>query len=155
MDEKIYTKKKKKIYIKKAHQINIFSFILEANRKAIEEGIKANSVFINDRLVKTNSFVFRFCNNVVAQMPPMICGLEAYITKELPDEYAFAVLEKPQTDRDKIVEQTRKDTVSEFVSKIDEEIQRRTIVNDYAPDFDEMQDIIYQTAKEYGVEDEQ
>lgn len=47
------------------------------------------------------------------------------------------------------------DTVREFVSKIDEEIQRRTIVNDYAPDFDEMQDIIYQTAKEYGVEVEE
>lgn len=44
------------------------------------------------------------------------------------------------------------ETVREFVSKIDEEIQHRTIVNDYTPDFDEMQDIIYQTAKEYVVE---
>lgn len=49
-------------------------------------------------------------------------------------------------------EKVRKETVREFVSKIDEEIQHRTIVNDCAPDFDEMQDIIYQTAKEYGVE---
>lgn len=47
------------------------------------------------------------------------------------------------------------DTVREFVSKIDEEIQHRTIVNDYSPDFDEMQDIIYQTAKEYGAEVEE
>lgn len=47
------------------------------------------------------------------------------------------------------------DTVREFVSKIDGEIQHTTIVNDYTPDFDEMQDIIYQTAKEYGVEVEE
>ncbi len=136
------------------HDIDLISYVAEANRRAMQEGIKANSIMINERLIKTKPFIRQLFNSVITQIPPMICGLEAYITKELLNDYAFAVLEKPQTERDKIVEQTKKDTVREFVSKIDEEIKHRTIVNDYSPDFDEMQDIIYQTAKEYGVEDE-
>lgn len=136
------------------HDIDLISYIAEAYRRAMQEGIKANSIMINDRLVKTNSFVFRFCNGTVAQMPPMICGLEAHITDELPDEYAFAVLEKPQTERDEIVEQTRKDTVREFVEKLKERMER-TQTSDYQTINSVDETDIDELAKEYGVEVEE
>lgn len=135
------------------HDIDLISYVAEANRRAMQEGIKANSIMINDRLVKTNSFVFRFCNGTVAQMPPMICGLEAHITDELPDEYAFAVLEKPQTERDKIVEQTRKDTVREFVGKIKELIHGFENISQDTDDC--LCEQIDELAKEYGLEVEE
>lgn len=77
------------------HDIDLISYIAEAKRRAMQEGIKANSIMINERLIKTKPFIRQLFNSVITQIPPMICGLEARITDELPDEYAFAVLESP------------------------------------------------------------
>jgi predicted house-cleaning noncanonical NTP pyrophosphatase (MazG superfamily) len=86
---------------------NLFSLIEKAKAKAIQEGIKANTVVINENLVKVDAF---------GGIPTMICGLDVGVSKEeLPDNYLFSVIENPEdTDqkynkvvRDKIPEKIR------------------------------------------------
>ena len=67
---------------------NLFSLIEKAKAKAIQDGIKANTIVINENLVKVNAF---------GGIPTMICGLDVMVSKEeLPDNYLFSVIEKPK-----------------------------------------------------------
>ena len=88
-------------------------FIFEAWREAIKEGIRANTVLINKHFAKVNGFPFAFMGRS-GSLPPMICGLEVHVTEELPDGYDFAVLEAPETEREKLIRQTRADTVKKM-----------------------------------------
>jgi hypothetical protein len=64
---------------------NFIDGIIEAKLEAQRMGIKVNMVFINDRLafsrIKTD------CYDDV----PIVCGLKAAYTTELPDDVLFAV----------------------------------------------------------------
>lgn len=83
--------------------------IIEAFKESMKHNIKANTVVINENLVKVEPFRVRVLNDRYADMPPMICGLEVkYSQGELPDDYAFAVLERPYTDREELVRETTK-----------------------------------------------
>lgn len=81
--------------------------ILEAEKLAFAENIKANSIFLNEKYVKIKEFVYQteHCDPRVVQ--PMICGLDVYFTAdELPDGYSFAVFEntiKPSNTRDNLL----------------------------------------------------
>lgn len=75
------------------------SLIWEAYKTALEEDIRANIVMINKRIVKVKEHPFVFMGNGRI-LPPMICGLKAQLTDELPIEIAFAVVEAPQTERE-------------------------------------------------------
>lgn len=67
---------------------SIYDLIMEARHEATKRGIKANSIVINRGLV--------FVPGDPAFYPDMVCGLKSYVTaKELPEEYAFAVLHDP------------------------------------------------------------
>jgi hypothetical protein len=92
-------------------------FILEAWRVALKEGIRANTVLINKHFAKVNEFPFAFMGRS-GSLPPMICGLEVHISNELPDGYDFAVLETPETEREKLIRQTRADTVKKMQEKL-------------------------------------
>ena len=63
---------------------SIYDLVVEAKHEAIRNGIKANSIVINDNLVRVpESF---------GEYPEMICGLKTYRTScELPEDYVFAV----------------------------------------------------------------
>lgn len=81
---------------------SIYDGIKEANKIAVKESIKANTVFISNRFAKVKEHVrARRFNDGISNyeyeldVPPMICGLEAYFTDELPEEFAFAVTESP------------------------------------------------------------
>lgn len=74
---------------------DIINKIAEARTLALQEGIKANTVLINEKYVKVNAFPY-----LGDIFPAMICGLEAHTTDELPDDYAFAVLQAPVTARE-------------------------------------------------------
>lgn len=87
---------------------SIYDGIKEANNIAAKESIKANTVFINNRFAKVKEHVReqRFNDGISSyeyelDVPPMICGLEAYFTDELPEEFAFAVTNTPQDTRSK------------------------------------------------------
>lgn len=96
---------------------DIIKKIAEARKLAVQEGIKANTVLINEKYAKVNSFPY-----LGDIFPSMICGLEAYPTDELPDGYAFAVLQTPQTARERYEVQIRnkisKDLLQELYEKI-------------------------------------
>lgn len=67
--------------------------IREAMDEATKEGIKANSIVINENMVKVKPFLAQ-SGFMVHPLPPMICGLNVYFdSKELPDGYSFAVVE--------------------------------------------------------------
>lgn len=92
-------------------------FIYEAYKVALHEDIRANTVMINKKIAKVNKFVSSAAGSY-NEFPPLICGLEAFVTDELPDEYAFGLVEAPKTQRDRIIEQTRRDAIKEFAEDL-------------------------------------
>ena len=85
---------------------SLTELIAEARIEALKEDIRANTVMISKRLAKVNRFVASF-PGTYAEFPPLICGLEAYVTDELPDEFAFGMVEATQTQREMVWEQGR------------------------------------------------
>jgi hypothetical protein len=82
-------------------KISLEDLIWDAHKTALHNGIRANTVMINKRLAKTSAFVQSFGGGVM-DIPPMICGLEAYVTDEIPNEFAFCLAEAPETKSEKI-----------------------------------------------------
>lgn len=95
---------------------------IEAVKHAVKQGIKANSIIINKDFVRVKK---AWINNgfSCSELPDMICGLEVYLTdNDLPENYSFAVVEKPQTERERLIEKTKSDTAREIFEKIFEVI---------------------------------
>lgn len=67
---------------------NIIEAIIKAKTLALNENIRANAVAINKEFGKVLAFAFD-----EAIYPPMICGMKAYIDKNLPEEYGFLMFE--------------------------------------------------------------
>lgn len=67
---------------------NIIESIMKARTLAFNENIRANTVVINKEFGKVLAFWFDR-----AIYPPMICGMKAYIDKNLPEEYGFLMFE--------------------------------------------------------------
>lgn len=97
---------------------DIWDMIREAQELALKEGIKANSIVINKKFVKVPSVWVNIVGSP-RQLPVMICGLECYFTdNEFPDNYSFAVLETPQTERERLIEKTKSDTEREIYKEL-------------------------------------
>ena len=64
--------------------------------EGVRRGIEADSVLINKNMV--------FVPGLIGERLPMICGLNTYVTEELPKGYTFGVLESqiPKTNADRI-----------------------------------------------------
>lgn len=82
-------------------KFSLEDFIWDAHKTALKNGIRANTVMINKRLAKVKGFGHFFAGRVM-DIPPMICGLEAFVTDEIPEEFAFALVEAPSTQRDQV-----------------------------------------------------
>jgi hypothetical protein len=85
---------------------SLTDLIVEARKAALKEGIRANTVMISKRLAKVNRFVQVFPDGY-ADFPPLICGLEAFVTDEMPEEFAFGLVEAPMTQREAVFEDGR------------------------------------------------
>lgn len=74
---------------------SFIEMVKKATAQAMNEGIKVNSIVINENMVRVPEAWIR--TPLGARMlPKMICGLNVYLTKdELPEAYSFAVLEGP------------------------------------------------------------
>ena len=71
--------------------------IKEAQNLAVKENIQANAIIINEKYVKVAPWAMQQATGGLNLMPPMICGLDMHFTiDELPDNYSFAILEKPK-----------------------------------------------------------
>ena len=98
--------------------------IREAIRLAEIENIRANAIVINKNFIKTPLLRSVICG-VGYILPPMICGLEMYFTdNELPENYAFAITEACQTERDRLVEETEFKTAKKIWEDCIDEIMR-------------------------------
>lgn len=78
--------------------------ILDAQIEAFKEGIRANTVIINENMVKVEPFNFQSFRNLCF-IPTMICGMNVYFTKnDLPDDYSFAVFESQKNPMDRLAQ---------------------------------------------------
>ncbi len=103
--------------IESVNQTAFFDMIAEAMKMATKEDIKANSIILNEKFAKVNPHLFNLFG-AVGELPAMICGLEcSMVSDELPDEYAFAILEKPKTEREWLIEKTKSDTAREILDE--------------------------------------
>lgn len=75
---------------------NFLELVKKASAQAMSEGIKANSIVINENMVRVpESWIYAPLIGA-RKLPNMICGLNVYLTtNELPENYAFAILEGP------------------------------------------------------------
>lgn len=72
----------------------------KATAQAMAEGIKANTVIINENMVRVEECGIRLPRGHAVMLPKMICWLNVYLTKdELPETYSFAVLETRENNR--------------------------------------------------------
>lgn len=72
-----------------------YELVKKATAKAMNEGIKANSIVINENMVRVPE-TWIHTPFGARELPRMICGLNVYLTtNELPENYSFAVLEGP------------------------------------------------------------
>ena len=104
--------------------------VFEAQKKALKEGIKANTVIIDEHFAKVNAFDFVF-GRAVMSLPPMICGLEVQVSDELPDGYDFAVLEVPETERERLIRKAKSEAAREIFEEIDVTWSERDCVSEF------------------------
>lgn len=116
MDEKKYVKYTIEDDLKLVKSFK--EMVMEAGKHALKEGIKANSIIINKDFVRVKK---SWINNgfSYSELPDMICGLECYLTdNDLPENYSFAVVEKPQTERERLIEKIKSDTAREILTEL-------------------------------------
>lgn len=108
---------------------DIWDMIREAQELALKEGIKANSIVINKKFVKVPSVWVNIVGSP-RQLPPMICGLECYVTdNELPDNYSFAVVEKLHTERERLIGKTESNTAREILTLIKNGVELNSMID--------------------------
>ena len=81
--------------------------VREAVIEAEKHNIRANAVLINDKLLYSKLCQVHTVNDSFASYvdAPMICGLRAFYSDELPEEMLFSVLESnnlPPTAQEKL-----------------------------------------------------
>ena len=101
---------------------SLADIIAEAYAKAWKEDIKANTVIIDEHFAKVNAFDFVLGRDVI-HLPPMICGLEVQVSDELPDGYDFAVLEVPETERERLIRKAKSEVAREIFEEIRKEYE--------------------------------
>lgn len=78
----------------KEENLKFYELVRAAYTEAMREGIKANTIVINENMVRIPSFIFRDPMGGAKITPIMYCGLNVHFTKdELPDNYSFALID--------------------------------------------------------------
>ena len=98
-------------------KVTLEDLIWEAHKTALHNGIRANAVMINKRIAKTSGFAHAFAGGLM-DIPPMICGLEAFVTDEIPGEFAFGLVEVPMTQREKVYREGYEAGVRELAERL-------------------------------------
>lgn len=101
----------------------IVDAIHEAKALAFKEGIEANAVVINDKFKKVPPFCWGVggINEYITQ--PMICGMEAHFSPDMPEGYGFAVFErvKPTVEEKEVILCAKCKCFMEFRDSVKEE----------------------------------
>lgn len=86
-----------RLHIMGRERDTFLEFVKKTTAQAIAEGIKANSIVINENMVRVNDMWIPTPLGARC-LPRMICGLNVYLTTtELPEGYSFAVMEGPSS----------------------------------------------------------
>lgn len=96
--------------------MNLIDYINLAEREAFKRHIRANSVMINKKLLLIDEGRIS-TNQYYSHIPPMICGLWAFVTDELPEEIAFCVFEG-KTMPDDILQRCKNEARQELIEEI-------------------------------------
>lgn len=122
-------------------KFDLLNKIKEAQKLAVKENIRANSIQLSRDFLKIPKTVTKN-NNCVSTTPPMICGLKAYIDMEdeLPEEYAFALFQ----DDEIVIKSIEQDKAREILAKLMEIYADNPIVQER-----HLQDVF---KNEWGVE---
>lgn len=76
---------------------SFISLLRKTYIEAMREGIEANSIVINQNMVKVEEFGTVIDGHGII-VPTMFCGLNVYLTKdELPEMYSFALVNGPES----------------------------------------------------------
>ena len=102
--------------------IELYKAAMEAQKEALKNKIRANTILINKSLGIVKGFPIDY-----ALFPPMICGLEIKITDELPEEYSFAIVKSPTTLREELIAQVRRETVKAILYDFDKRCPNSSI----------------------------
>ena len=105
---------------------NILEAIKKARIEAIKQGIRANAIIISPEFHYIKEFIVSENGRYNSLMPPMLCGMKAYIDSsgETPEEYAFAIVDSdpPATNedriREKVIEELRLLSVDELIKRV-------------------------------------
>lgn len=104
--------------------MNLIEYIQQAQGEAVKQHINANSVMLNRNLMLVCESYSKI-GNALYRTPPMICGLSAFLTDELPDNVAFSVLENPNpplTREAEIKQEARQEFLDELRTMTYEDI---------------------------------
>lgn len=94
--------------------MNLSEYIQKALIEAHKQRINANTVFLNSEiaLVKRS---YEKIGNSITEYPPMICGLAAHLTDELPDDIAFAIC---KTETETNIQKARREARQELLDEM-------------------------------------
>lgn len=94
--------------------MNLSEYIQKALIEAHKQHINANTVFLNSEiaLVKRS---YEKIGNSITEYPPMICGLAAHLTDELPDDIAFAIC---KTETETNIQKARREAKQELLDEM-------------------------------------
>ena len=94
--------------------MNLSEYIQKALVEAHKQRINANTVFLNSEiaLVKRS---YEKIGNSITEYPPMICGLAAHLTDELPDDIAFAIC---KTETETNIQKARREAKQELLDEM-------------------------------------
>lgn len=129
-------------------QKTLHQWIFDAYKEAVNEGIKANTVIINNHFAKVNAHIFDFFGTVL-DMPPMICGLEVKLSNELPEGYDFALVEARETERDRLIAKAKSEFAREIFAEIEELLNHHYIEWDWCYYDDELGEDFAELKKKY------
>lgn len=104
--------------------MNLVDYARQAINEALKQNIRANSIMLNSKIKLVRQGYSRMGDRVQVY-PPMICGLSAFLTDELPDDIAFAIIESPNpplTREARIKQEARQEFLDELRGMTFEEI---------------------------------
>lgn len=96
--------------------MNLIDYINLAEREAFKRHIRTNSVMINKELLLIDEGRIA-TNQYYSHIPPMICGLWAFVTDELPEEIAFCAFEG-KTMPDDILQRCKNEARQELIEEL-------------------------------------
>lgn len=98
--------------------MNIIEYIRQAEREAMKQHIETDTVLLNNKNAIVRKSALFFSQSERIDVPPMVCGLAAFLTDELPDNIAFAAFNSGKglssSEKERIREEARLEMLEEL-----------------------------------------